>query len=208
MISRFIIAMMKNGSERAATENGINSRLLVLFAFLGIILCLFIIILKNIKKKRIRIITALILSAILIFEASGVIPYLQGKKHVPLEYVGSVETTRNDSPNSEVKWVTNYSAPLGSEPSKKWLEGWLKCDLTNIALNEDAYGYLFVLYYKNVDLFYSNWSESASHKDCWIGHVEESGEAADHEVYIFRFPKKVIVPTEPDDIMWWEELVD
>ena len=115
MISRFIIAMMKNGSERAATENGINSRLLVLFAFLGIILCLFIIILKNLKKKRIRIITALILSAILIFEASGVIPYLQGKKHVPWEYVGSVETTRNDSPNSEIKWVTNYSEPLGSK---------------------------------------------------------------------------------------------
>ena len=207
MISRFTIAMM-TGGEDALTENGLMSRRLILLVLLGLMLLLSVLILKNIKKKRNRIITAIILSAVLIFEASGVIPYLQGNIHVPLEYVGSAETTRNDPQNNKVKWFTNCSAPFESKPSKEELEGWLKCDLANIALNDEEYTYLFVLYYKDVDLFYNIWSESNYYTDCWIGRLEAAGAPAKNTIYIFRFPRKVIVPAEPHDIVWWEEPVD
>ena len=211
MISRIIDAMMMGGSENALTETGIMKRLLVLYVLLGFILFFFVFILIKLKKKQIRVITALILSAILIFEAYNVIPNLHGKKYVPLEYVGSVETTRNDPLNSKVKWVTNDSMPIDpTEPfGKKQLEHYLECDLSNIAVN-DEYGYLFVLYYKDVDLFYNEWSGSKYYLDCWIGRVEAAGEPTKNTIYIFRFPRLqfAIVPTEPVDIMWWEELVD
>ena len=210
MISRFIIAMMKNDSDQILTRNGLRSRLLVLLILLGVIIFLFVLILLKLKMKSMRIITALFLSAVLIYEAMGVIPYLQWNKHIALEYVGSVETTRDDLKNGTVKWFTQFSIPEQPEGSlaKEWLEECLECDLTDIELNDNEYTYLFILYYKDVDLYYSVWSEGKVESDYWIWHIDAKGEATDNMVYIYKFPRnKYVMPTGLGEMMWWEILV-
>ena len=203
MISWFFIGLLKAHPERALTENGLMTRYAVVLFLLGFYLFLFVIILRKQKQSRIRKITALLLSAVLIFESAELIPYLQGEKHVPLEFVGSVETTRKDPKNSLVRW---YTSDLFDLPSKEKqienLEQYLECDLTDIDLNDDQYTYLFVLYYKDVDLVYSKWSEFKyyySGNKYWIGRVDAKGEADGSTVYIFRFPRKnIITPDEYD----------
>ena len=152
-----------------------------------------------------KTITALILSAVLVFEAAQVFPFLQAEKEVPLEYVCSVETTRNDPLNNTIKWYTDCSV-IDSEPvEKEVLESCLECDLTDIDLDGE-YTYLFVDYYKDVELFYSNWSESADESGnvqskyvIWLGRLEAKGAGSKNTIYIFRFPRKAIVP---HDAQW------
>ena len=199
MIIRLIIAFLQ--LERALTEKEITIRLVVLSVLLGIVLLLFVQILRSLKKKCIRIITALILSAILIFEATGAIPFLQGEKQIQLEYVCSVETTRKAPPDGSFEWYTNCSVCNSKPEPKESIEHVLACDLTGLDLNDEEYTYLFVLNYKDVDLFYSKWSEALpstgndnSEHVVWVGRLEVTGEANENTVYIFRFPRKAVVP--------------
>lgn len=199
MIIRLIIAFLQ--PERALTEKEIAIRFVILSVLLGIVLLLFVQVLRSLKKRHIRIITALILSAILIFEATGAIPFLQGEKQIPLEYVCSVETTRKAPLNESIEWYTNCSVCNSKPEPKESIEYVLACDLTGIDLNDEEYTYLFVLNYKDVDLFYSKWSEalpSTGNDDLkyvvWVGRLEATGEATDNTVYIFRFPRKAVVP--------------
>lgn len=109
----------------------------------------------------------------------------------------SVETTQVEPLN---QWYTScsiYSTPARASD----LELYLGCKLTNIDLNNKKYTYLFVHSYKNVDLTYSNWCLSTD--NCippqtvfWYGKLEVTGEAKENVIYIFRFPRKTIVPHE------------
>ena len=129
MITRLIIEIMKNDA-RALTKDELMPRYIVLIVFLLVDVWLILLILRRLKQKRMKTITALILSAVLVFEAAQVFPFLQAEKEVPLEYVCSVETTRNDPLNNTIKWYTDCSV-IDSEPvEKEVLESCLECDLT------------------------------------------------------------------------------
>ena len=201
MITRLIIEIMKNDA-RALTKDELMPRYIVLIVFLLVDVWLILLILRRLKQKRMKTITALILSAVLVFEAAQVFPFLQAEKEVPLEYVCSVETTRNDPLNNTIKWYTDCSV-IDSEPvEKEVLESCLECDLTDVDL-DDGYTYLFVYYYKDVKLFYSNWGESTAGTGIvnpkkvnviWLGRLDTAGEATENTIYIYRFPQKAIVP--------------
>ena len=180
-------------------------RYIVLIVFLLVDVWLILLILRRLKQKRMKTITALILSAVLVFEAAQVFPFLQAEKEVPLEYVCSVETTRNDPLNNTIKWYTDCSVIYSEPVEKEVLESCLECDLTDVDLDGE-YTYLFVDYYKDVELFYSNWSKSAGKSGnvqskyvIWLGRLEAKGAGSKNTIYIFRFPRKAIVP---HDAQW------
>ena len=143
------------------------------------------------------------LSTILAFEAAILLPFLQGIRYAPLEYVCSLETTRDTSSEQDVIWYTNcsiYSTPI----EKSRLEETLSCNLADVNLDED-YTYLFVYSHRYVDLEYSNWKfYRIDHLDqagvlqgfYWIGSISVQDEAKDNIIYVFRFPRKTIVPHE------------
>ena len=203
MVTRLIIEFMKN-DVRALTKDEMMVRHVVLIVFLTVDLCLFVLLIRCLKQKRIHKITALVLSAVLVFEAAHVIPFLKSEEQIPLEYVCSVIKTRDYSPTDR-PWYTDCSVS-GPEPvEKELLQYELGCDLADIDFNAD-YTYLFVLYYKDVELYYSNWDETNADTGnpgyaypVWLGRLETNGEAAESTIYIFRFPRKAIVP---DDTQW------
>ena len=86
MITQILIAFLQN-FERALTKNELMIRYVVLVVLLLIYLWLFVLMLRKWKQKRMKTIIALILSAVLVFEAAQIFPFLQGEKEVPLEYV-------------------------------------------------------------------------------------------------------------------------
>ena len=177
-------------------------RYVVLVVLLLVYLWLLVLILRRWKQKRMKTIIALILSAVLAFEAAQVFPFLHDEKEVPLEYVCSVKTTYNKPENAFFRsWYTNWSA-TGGLVEKESLERCLYCDLTDVEL-DDGYTYLFVYYYKDVKLFYSDWGESTAGTGIvnpkrvnviWLGRLDTAGEATENTIYIYRFPQKAIVP--------------
>ena len=203
MISWINIGLLYPQYDQVLAEGYVESRNVVLVVLLVIYILLFIYTLRRLKESRIRKITAFIILAILILESAELIPFLQREKHVPLEYVCSVETTRNDPHNQKVRWYT--SCFLDSTPEdKERLEDCLECDLDCIALTDKEYSYLFVLYYDDVDLLYSKWSEQVKFCDMetifWVGRIKATGEPTENRIYIFRFPRKLIVPNDQMDL--------
>lgn len=199
MIVRFFIWSMK--VDWALTKTELTTRFVALLLLLGIIFFLLVLTLWAFWKKQIRIIPALLLAAALIFDAAGAIPFLQGEKQIPLEYVGSIESARNGSIDRSVEWYTDYSAGYPEPVKKEKLEKDLKCDLTGFDLGNSKYTYLFVYNYKDVELFYSKWSETIGYTGnpdgsqvITVGRLEPSGKATENTVYIFRFPRQPIVP--------------
>ena len=196
MISWIATRILMLGQDQRATESQLMIRFVVLIALITIYLLLFVLILKKLKEKRIRKITALILCVMLVVEIVQLIPFLRGRIHVELEYVCSVETTDDTTWSKNVKWYTNcsiYSKPI----AKSELEEIFGCSLEDIDFEEE-YTYLFVANYKDVDLSYTYWSKSTpnifpSTKYYWLGDLSVEGEAADHTIYVFRFPRKTIV---------------
>ena len=137
MISWIIITLLRFTQDQELTSNGITIRFIIIIVLLCIYSLLFLLLLKSLKKARIRKITALFLSAILAFEAAVLLPFIQGIRHVPLEYVCSVETTRDTSSEQDVIWYTNcsiYSTPI----EKSRLEETLSCNLADVNLDEDG----------------------------------------------------------------------
>ena len=201
MITQILIAFLQN-FERALTKNELMIRYVVLVVLLLIYLWLFVLMLRKWKQKRMKTIIALILSAVLVFEAAQIFPFLQGEKEVPLEYVCSIKTSYNEPDNIFFRlWYTNWSV-TGGLVEKEPLERCLYCDLTDVDL-DDGYTYLFVYYYKDVKLFYSNWGESTAGTGIvnpkkvnviWLGRLDTAGEATENTIYIYRFPLKAIVP--------------
>ena len=201
MITQILIAFLQN-FERALTKNELMIRYVVLVVLLLIYLWLFVLMLRKWKQKRMKTIIALILSAVLVFEAAQIFPFLQGEKEVPLEYVCSIKTSYNEPDNIFFRlWYTNWSV-TGGLVEKEPLERCLYCDLTDVDL-DDGYTYLFVYYYKDVKLFYSNWGESTAGTGIvnpkkvnviWLGRLDTAGEATENTIYIYRFPQKAIVP--------------
>ena len=201
MITQILIAFLQN-FERAMTKNELMIRYVVLVVLLLIYLWLFVLMLRKWKQKRMKTIIALILSAVLVFEAAQIFPFLQGEKEVPLEYVCSIKTSYNEPDNIFFRlWYTNWSV-TGGLVEKEPLERCLYCDLTDVDL-DDGYTYLFVYYYKDVKLFYSNWGESTAGTGIvnpkkvnviWLGRLDTAGEATENTIYIYRFPQKAIVP--------------
>ena len=203
MISWIITGILMLGQDETATETQLMTRFAVLFVFLIIYLLLFVIVLQKLREKRIRKMTALILTVVLIVETAQLIPFLRGRIHVPLEYVCSVDTTYNENhdENRPIWWTSCsvWSTPL----SKEELEEYLECSFRDIDFDEE-YTYLFVYYYKDVDLSYTNWSKSTpnvipSTNVFWIGDLSVKGEDTDHTIYVFRFPRKTIVR---DSLQW------
>lgn len=214
MMNRIIIALLYpdydqlRGPVELFSENWFRSRYVILISLIAIDLLFCVLLLKKRKETRFQKIISLILCAVMIFEISGVIPFLQGEKQVPLEYVGSAETTRNDPHNQKVRWYT--SCWFDSTPEEKErLEDCLECDLTNIDLTDEEYSYLFVLYYKDVELFYSKWSETSgcyTPSGFWVGHLKATGNAEEYTIHIFRFPRQWIVPGDQMEMygeMFW-----
>ncbi len=203
MITQLLIAFLQN-FERALTKNELMIRYVVLVILFLIYLWLLVLILRRWQKKRMKTIIALILSAVLVFEAAQVFPFLQGEKEVPLEYVCSVKTSYNIHNPENIffqPWYTNWSV-TGGFVGKESLEHSLYCDLTDVDLDDD-YTYLFVYYYKDVRLFYSNWGESTADTGIvnpkkinaiWLGRLDRAGKATEKTIYIYRFPRKAIVP--------------
>ena len=207
MITELIIEFMKN-DVRALTKDELMVRHVVLIVFLAVDLWLLVLLLRRLKQKRISKLTALILSVVLVFEAAHVFPFLKSEEQIPLEYVCSVQKIhdRDYFPLNRL-WYTDCSVD-GPEPvEKELLEHELGCDLSDIEFDAD-YAYLFVLYYKDVNLFYSNWDETIAATGnpkpkyvypIWLGRLETTGEATENTIYIYRFPRKAIVP---DDAQW------
>lgn len=203
MISWIIIQLLRVTQDQKLTKNGITIRFVIIIVLLCIYSLLFVLLLRSLKKARIRKGSALFLSTIIAFEAAILFPFLQGIRHAPLEYVCSVETTRDTSSEQDVIWYTNcsiYSTPI----EKPRLEEILSCDLADVNLDED-YTYLFVYSYRYVDLEYSNWKYyRAYYLDqadvpkgiYWIGSISVQDEAKDNIIYVFRFPRKTIVPDD------------
>ena len=77
--------------------------------------------------------TALILTAVLIVEASVLIHSLRGRTHVPLEYVCAVDTSRNDHHEKyDPIWRTNCFPDTTKPVPKELLEHFFECDLTGV----------------------------------------------------------------------------
>ena len=97
----------------------------------------------RLKKKRIQKMTALILTAVLIVEASVLIHSLRGRTHVPLEYVCAVDTSRNDHHEKyDPIWRTNCFPDTTKPVPKELLEHFFECDLTGVDFDEN---YSFVV---------------------------------------------------------------
>lgn len=182
----------------APTEKELTNRFVAVLVFLGVVFILLVLTLCLLQKKRIRKIPALILAAALIFEASGAIPYLQGEIQIPLEYVGSVDSACTLDP---AKWYTDYSVCSPEPVNKKRLEYALQCDLEGLDLSDSRYTYLFVVNYKDVELYYSKWTETTGYSGnpdfdqvVFIGRLAVAGKATNNTIYIFRFPRQPIVP--------------
>ena len=197
MISWLIARILIHNSE-ALTPSGLFLRFCLLTVLFGVYLLFFVLIIMRLKKKRIQKMTALILTAVLIVEASVLIHSLRGRTHVPLEYVCAVDTSRNDHHEKyDPIWRTNCFPDTTKPVPKELLEHFFECDLTGVDFDEN-YTYLFVYYYKDVDLTYSFWDKGAYHilpasEYFWIGNLSAHGKDTDHTVYVFRFPQKRIV---------------
>lgn len=195
-----LIKMQNNEASKTLTTGGYAIRICLLLCMIGIYVFLFVFLQKRCKKGSVRKSTTVILSCILIAEVIVLLPFLQGEKAVPLEYVGCVETIGNRWEMKEPVWYTNCSI-YGESAEKATLEREFNCDLTGLALNTDQYTYLFSLSYQEVLLTYSNWSVATDQlippqAIYWYGNLEVYGEPVENTIYIFRFPKKTIVPYE------------
>ena len=144
MITQILIAFLQN-FERALTKNELMIRYVVLVVLLLIYLWLFVLMLRKWKQKRMKTIIALILSAVLVFEAAQIFPFLQAEKEVPLEYVCSIKTSYNEPDNIFFRlWYTNWSV-TGGLVEKEPLERCLYCDLTDVNLDDGYHPWVLSL---------------------------------------------------------------
>lgn len=202
MFSFFIISLLQGQitAGETITVDGYALRIGMLLCLLGVYIFLFVLLQKSVRKGRIRKPTAVLLSIVLVVEAVVLLPFLQGEREVPLEYVGCVETVDAWRETEEPQWYTNCSI-YGASADKEKLEQEFGCDLTDIAFDTDQYTYLFVYAYGDVSLTYSNWSISTgqlipSQSVYWYGNLITEGDATENHLYIFCFPRRIIVPNE------------
>lgn len=201
MISWMLTEILRINTSTEITENGIKLRSLIAIAAFVTFILLFVFVLRYQKKKPIRKRIVYVVFVILILEAVELLPYLQGVRHIPLEYVCSVETTNTVPYDADCPiWYTSCSIHSTPTP-KEELEEYLGCSLKNVNIDGD-YTYLFVYYYKDVDLIYSNWSKNTDNlipptAFYWIGKLNVQGKCSDKTIYVFRFPNKKIFPHDP-----------
>ncbi len=200
MFSWWITKIFRMNSSTFVTKNGMWGRFALAIGLLIAYILLFVVVQRLRKKELVRKRTAVIFSSILIFETIVLLPFLQGPRHVQLEYVCNVETAYNDHHDAaHPLWETNCSID-SAYVSKESLEEYLDCSLAEIDF-DDNYTYLFVYYYKDVDLVYSNWTKTAgntilSTDNSWLGKLSVQGEDTDNTIFIFRFPRKKIIHHE------------
>lgn len=202
MVSFMIISLLRGQitAGETITAGGYTSRIGVLLCLLGIYIFLFVFLLKGVRKGKFRKPMAVILSIVLMIEAAALVPFLQGEREVPLEYVGCVEVTNDWWEAVEPNWYTSCSI-YGESADIEQMEREFGCDLSGIDFDTEQYTYLFVYGYKDVALRYSNWNISADQlippqTAYWYGNLTVEGEAVEDQLYIFRFPKKTIVRHE------------
>ncbi len=213
MIAWFISRIMTLEDETLSTGSFLN-RVWILIILLITCFLFFVIVLIALKRRRIHKITALILSVFLIVESAGLINSLRGRIRIPLEYVCAVETSRNDHHEYyDPIWRTSCYPDSTTVP-KETIEKSLGCSLANVEFDEE-YTYLFVYYYKDVELTCSFWDRStfylddtesgeiAFHSDSfnedptkgdlWLGKLSAHGEDADNTIFVFRFPRRAVL---------------
>ena len=158
------------------------------------------------KKPRWKWI-AVLLTAILLIESAFLLPFFAPKQNVSLEYVCSVERT-SDQPRylystlQDAIWFTSCSQYSPVEP-KENIEQGLCCDLSSLEL-DDHYTYLFVYDYQDVSLSYCPWKYGEDNliptlNYFWYGDLEVHGDAEPGKIFVYRFPRKRILP---HDLQW------
>ena len=96
MFSWWITKIFRMNSSTFVTKNGMWGRFALAIGLLIAYILLFVVVQRLRKKELVRKRTAVIFSSILIFETIVLLPFLQGPRHVQLEYVCDVETLYND----------------------------------------------------------------------------------------------------------------
>ena len=202
MFSIFIILLLRGqiSAGETITAGGFALRIGILLCLLGIYIFLFVYLMRGVQKGKIRKPVTVILSIVLIIEAAALVPFLQGEREVPLEYIGCVEAADDRWEAVEPNWYTSCSI-YGTSADIEQMEQEFGCDLSGINFDTEQYTYLFVYGYKDVALSYSNWYISMGQlippkTAYWYGDLRVAGEAAENQLYIFRFPKKTIVRHE------------